>query len=266
MICLLAAALIEAHIYCQMGNQMFQIAAATALALDHGTEASFPDLITSKEDGIPENYELLFHDLNTEPVKVTYEYREPLSLAYQEIPYVPNMRIWGYFQSEKFFKHHKEKILEVFAMPEEIRIDLERRYGNLLAHPRTVAVHLRSYHADDPFQKWYFQAGKRYIEKAMNYFPEDTLFLIFSNNMRWCKRELRFVNKDMIFIEGESRFHDFYLMSLCKHNIISNSSYSWWSAYLNPNPDKIVIAPKNWFSEGSELIDKDIVPEDWIQL
>jgi hypothetical protein len=225
----------------------------------------FPDLLTDKSNNIPLNYEKVFYHLNTSRPAIKYEYREPF-YHYSSIPYFGNMRLFGYFQSEKYFKNHKKEILELFAPHDEIKEYLQTKYKDLLAHPNTVALHLRSYYDHDPEQKYYIQYGNDYYRKAMALFPSDALFVVFSNDMAACKTEIASIKRPMIFIEGEQYYHDLYLMSMCKHNIICNSSFSWWAAYLNPNPEKIVITPPHWYASGSGLDDKDIVPQEWLKL
>jgi hypothetical protein len=88
--------------------------------------------------------------------------------------------------------------------------------------------------------------------------------LIFSDDIDWCKNNLQF--KNMVFIENQNTFEDIWLMSLCKHNIIANSSFSWWGAWLNKKSDKIVIAPNDWFGPNSNLNTSNIVPQTWIKL
>ena len=100
----------------------------------------------------------------------------------------------------------------------------------------------------------------------MALFPEDALFVIFSNDMEGCKKELASIPRPMIFIEGEPHYHDLYLMSFCKHTIICNSSFSWWAAYLNPNPRKKIVAPPRWYTSGCGLDDKDVVPPEWLRV
>ena len=70
----------------------------------------------------------------------------------------------------------------------------------------------------------------------------------------------------MTFVEGHSEVEDLWLMSLCKHNIIANSSFSWWGAWLNNNPNKKVIAPKKWFGDHVNLNTSDLLPESWIKI
>lgn len=260
-----AASFVEGKLTGQIGNQLFVIAAAESLALDHSAIATFPDLLSDKTNGIPLNFEKVFYHLNTLTPRIQHDYHEPF-YHYKAIPYRKNIRIHGYFQSEKYFKHHKKEILELFKPHAEILEYLETKYKGLLSHPNTVALHLRSYYDHDPEQEVFIQYGRVYCEKAMSLFPDDALFVVFSNNMETCKAELSSINRPMVFIEGEKYYHDLYLMSMCKHNIIGNSSFSWWAAYLNSNPDKIVVTPPRWYTPGSGLDDKDVVPQEWIRI
>ncbi|EPO2592080.1 alpha-1,2-fucosyltransferase, partial [Escherichia albertii] len=91
-----------------------------------------------------------------------------------------------------------------------------------------------------------------------------TLFFIFSDDIEWCKDNI-FLDNKTYFVQGDT-YHvelDMLLMSKCKHNIISNSSFSWWAAWLNENRNKIVIAPSKWFKKD---IKHDIIPESWVKL
>lgn len=257
---------VEGKLTGQLGNQMFVIAAATSLALDRGATAVFPDLISDLTNGIPLNFAKVFYHLNTNrPPFITTKYHEPF-YHYTPIPYTPNMQIYGYFQSEKYFKNHREEIVQLFAPPPQIREYLTTTYKEILAHPYTVSLHFRSYYDHDPQQKTFIQYGRPYFEKAMSLFPEEALFVVFSNQMETCKRELAGIHRPMVFIEREPHYHDLYLMSFCKHHIICNSSFSWWAAYLNSNPNKIIITPPQWYASESGLDDKDVVPEGWIRL
>lgn len=249
----------------QLGNQCFQIAAAVSLALDHGTDVCFPELRTSPNNGIPDNYAHVFWRLNGEPLEPPsgpiYEEKE---FPYVPIPYEPNLCLKGYFQSEKYFRHHKQEIQELFAPSPEITRYLQEKYGDLLSSPHVVALHIRTYVKDDPRHRGFCLNGLSYIKKAIALFPESTLFLVFSDHMSWCKKKLKEIDRSFVFIEGQPHYYDFYLMSMCPHQIISNSSFSWWAAYLNPNPHKIVVAPKRWFQPITGLDTRDIAPPEWI--
>lgn len=250
----------------QLGNQLFQIAATVSLAMDHDAMPVFPDLVQSKEFNIPLNHEKVFFRLNTTLTKpIQYVYDDP-KLTYNPIPYHPDMSIQGWFQCEKYFRHHKKEILELFAPSKEISDYLENTYGDLLKYPKTVAVHHRSYLREDPYQKAHPTQKKEYFAQAIMLFPEDSIFIVCSNDIEWCKKAFADIPRSMVYVEGEPHYHDLYLMSKCKHNIIANSSFSWWSAYMNENPDKIVIAPKQWFTATCGMDFRDIVPKDWIIL
>lgn len=264
-----AAPFVVGHLMGQLGNQMFIIAATTSLALDNGATPLFPDFFIPSDPvfKLPYNHEKVFYHLNAsapeQPIEFTY--REP-RFTYDPIPYQPNMMLFGWFQSEKYFKHHKQEILELFAPHPEIVDYLYSKYRSIIEHPKTVSIHYRTYLADDPHQKVYYTYGKEYFQQAVGLFPEDSLFVIFGNDMEWCKTHLADIAKNIVFIEGETHYHDLYLMSMCKDNIISNSSFSWWAAYLNPNPNKVVIVPPEWFAPAYQHDWSDLIPEGWIEL
>ena len=96
---------------------------------------------------------------------------------------------------------------------------------------------------------------------------KQTRFFIFSDDIRWVKNNFEFIDhKTLIVLESDIPDHEeMYLMSQCKHNIIANSSFSWWGAWLNQNSDKKVIAPKKWF-KSSALNTSDLIPASWVRL
>ena len=110
----------------------------------------------------------------------------------------------------------------------------------------------------------------KYYKKAMDYFrnklSEKAEFYIFTNDFSWAEEQ--FTERDCHFVKGNTgrnSFRDMQLMSLCRHHIVANSSFSWWGAWLNQNPDKIVIAPKRWINHPDEE-KTDIIPENWIRI
>jgi hypothetical protein len=88
--------------------------------------------------------------------------------------------------------------------------------------------------------------GFDYFRSAMNSFEKDALFVVFSERIDWCKKHFSVFEKKCVFIEGNDGVEDFFLMSMMKNIIMANSSYSWWAAYLNQNPDKIIAAPQSY--------------------
>lgn len=257
------------HLIGQLGNQMFIIAATTSLALDHHAIPVFPNFIhpPTEEWNLAHNYEKMFYHLNAFNPKMNSqrEYQEPY-FAYKKIPYKSNMIIKGFFQSEKYFVRHKQAILKLFSPHPEIVSYLKNKYKDIIDHPRTVSVHLRSYLHEGLAAELHPTFGADYVAAAMHQFPKDSLFVIFSNNRHFCRRELAKIAslpKNIRYIEGEDYIDDFYLMSFCKHNIISNSSFSWWAAYLNRNPQKKVIVPFPWFYPKAQCNTRDLIPKGW---
>lgn len=251
----------------QLGNQLFIIAATVSLALDNGADPLFPDLMNRCADNTQLNREKIFQyqDINvSSPIeKICYTHREP-HFHYDSIPYIPNMALSGYFQSEKYFINHKEEIIGLFAAPEHILDHLERTFSNILENPKTVAIHHRSYLREDPSGNCHITLDMGYYSKAIAEFPDDYTFVVFSNDVVWCKKHFKDIPREIIYMEMGPHYYDFYLMSLCKHQIIGNSSYSWWAAYLNPNPNKKVLAPGRWFNPAYIRDTEDLIPEEWL--
>lgn len=252
---------------CQFGNQLFQVAAALSLAIDNDAQAVFPQLVKRKNAGFPKNYREVFFrlDVSNPAMKKGFYYKQP-HYHYEPITYKPNIILNGYFQSEKFFKHNRDAILPLFDPHEHIAAYLDEKYGNLLnGDAMTVGVHLRSYLIEKRgIQRNFPTYNAEYYEKAMNEFPDDALFLVCSNDMKTAKKVLKGIPKNIVFIEGNDYLQDFYLLSMCDHQIIGNSSFSWWAAYLNKNPEKQVIRPPYYFRPGVLRNDeKDLFPEEW---
>ena len=261
---------VNMHLGGRLGNQMFQIAAALSLAKDCGALALFPDLANRSADDLNLNYQHFFSSLNTAspPIPATYVFEEHPHFCFAPIPCRGNTEIFGYFQSEKYFKHNKEMICNTFAPSSQITSYLTETYRDLLNHPNTVAIHLRAYKLESlEIERCFpFLDGQFYMRAAEMFFPEEALFVIFSDQIEWAKKELAGFTRPHIFIENEPHYHDFYLMSFCKHQIISPSSFSWWAAYLNKNPDKIVVAPDPWFSPISGHDSSSVIPPEWHKL
>jgi hypothetical protein len=252
----------------QLGNQLFQAAAAANLALENGCKVILPKNVFKSENAI----KILWRFLSKKGLskKIKYYYRQPDENNFSSIEFHPNMQIIGYFESEKFFKKNKDKILELFAPSEDITSYLTNKYKNIIDHPKSVSIHVRTYYEDylkSGVRLYYFLPGPdiSYIEKAIKMFDEDSLFVVFSDYIPWCKKNLSHLSKNLIFIENEKPYHDLYLMSMCKHNIISNSTFSWWGAYLNTNSNKRVICRVPWDVQNSRNW-KDIILDEWVKI
>lgn len=173
--------------------------------------------------------------------------------------------IEGYWQSEKYFLDIREKIVETYRfpkLPEQLHV-WEERIRNSCA----VSMHIRR---GDYLRFPYLQniCTVDYYRRSMDYFreslPEMPVFYIFTNDPSWA--EAHFQGKDCYFVKGNTgtdSFRDMQLMSLCRHHIVANSSFSWWGAWLGQNPDKVVIAPERWVNLPEDG-KTDVIPEDWV--
>lgn len=243
----------------QLGNQFFEIATTCAVAWDNGAEPYFPDLASQNST----DYQHMFFRFNTRPPSQTIEFecgRPPF--GYSPIPYRPNMKVSGYCQNEKYFAHHRSRFLELFAPhPKDLKY-IQKKYAHILNHPNSVSVHLRYYQAEKPDEDSFIQYDREYFEKAMALFPSSTLFVVTSDNLNFAHQNIPTAGKNVLFIEKEPYYIDFWLQSLCKHNIICNSTFSWWSAWLNQNPNKVVVRPKVWFGGYPDIGG----PDSWIKI
>lgn len=248
-----------------LGNQLFQIATTTALALRNNDTACF-DIDNHKiglqgrnaSTYIPNIYRKL-HNNRIE----TNNFFEQDGFHFSDIPYSENLKIIGYFQSEKYFSDFRTEILDLFEPNDEVKSYISNKYGNIFNN-KTCSLHIR--HGDylhlannhPPLQMKYYQ-------EAIKYFDENTLFLVFSDDIEWCKSV--FNGDNFLFIENEQDYIDLYLMSLCDNNIIANSSFSWWGSWLNKNEDKKVIAPSKWFGKSySDWNTNDIYTNKMIKI
>ncbi len=250
----------------RLGNQMFGIATILSLAKDHNIDCVFPNIFDTKKYG---DYKHIFHTLDSSGYfnDFTNTYKEP-SFNYHPLPIIDNCIYTGYFQCEKYFVHNRDLIINSFTLPKYINDYIVVRYAQYLSKS-TVSLHVRR---GDYVQlsDYHPVLDLAYYNKAINHIDQRTnidYYMIFSDDIVWCKTHmLAHTPEKVIFIENEPDYIDLILMSQCTHNIIANSSFSWWGAWLNKNDNKIVIAPKIWFGLKRNLSDKDIVPQNWIRL
>jgi hypothetical protein len=165
--------------------------------------------------------------------------------------YTDNTNYTGYFQTEKYFYHCKEKLINSLRFREE-----HKKVIPFCESKDLVSIHIRR--GDYVGNKHHPLISMDYINQAKSKF-EGKKFLIFSDDIEWCK-----TNKlGDYYSENTSHYTDLYWMTMCESSIISNSSFSWWGAYLS-NKSKIV-APKNWFSgNNTRNSTKDLYCKDWI--
>lgn len=264
-------------IYCNLkgglGNMLFQIAAVNAMAIKKKTYCSFPN--------IKEHIHILNQDtVYNSSLKHAHEYMNFLSLndvkplgrhntysypfEYTEfLPEESNFGVDGFFQTEKYFNNQREEILNIIKPNQTINEILDMKYSSITKEHCT-SMHIRrgdytKFPNNHPIQEM------DYYQKSLKVLEDPGLILVFSDDIKWCKETLTF--KNMYFVENEKDYIELFLMSRCKNNIIANSSFSWWGAWLNQHPDKKVVGPSKWFGPSlSHLNTNDIVSENWIKI
>ena len=256
-----------------LGNQMFQVAAVIASAVENKIPFCFDEDTWPPMGGAgggifqaspPSKYRKnVFRKLPFKNIKSKNAfniYSEP-SFHYTNIKVSKNLLLNGYFQSEKYFKNSADIIRKVFKVPQNIEQEFKTKYTENYNDFELVAVHIRrGSHLKN--SHYHGSCTKEYFLTAMKEFDQNSKFLIFSDDMEWCKAT--FDDDRCIFIDQGTDYEDMYYMSLCHHNIICNSTFSWWSAWLNSNPNKKVVSPKKWFGPGySGHIMDDLVPPEW---
>lgn len=257
-----------------MGNYMFQIAATYAYALKYNKNAFFTindavlvhKNIRYYKDNIFKNVNLV--DSKRMNNKVTI-YNEP-HFHYSEIPKIDgDIFLNGYFQSEKYFNEFSNEIKNLFA-PSNESLDtvckIASNYNIDINSDNTCSIHVRR--GDYlKFPDHHPTQNLNYYLKAIKLMPKDSVFLIFSDDINWCKETFPNIDEKFKFINGNTDYEDLTLMSLCKNNIICNSTFSWWAAWLNKNENKKIIIPTNWFGPAyNNSNTDDLYCENWIKL
>ncbi len=180
-----------------------------------------------------------------------------------------NVYFKGYWQSEKYFINNCVP-MNLFQFNINKLNDKSAFTANVIkTHSNFVSVHIRrgDYLAENAINMLGNVCSLDYYCSAIDYFINSDIkyqLVFFSDDIEWVKLNFRYV--DAIYVDwnlGKDSWQDMYLMTLCTHNIIANSSFSWWGAYLNTNPKKIVIAPQNWHKLHNA---PDICPADWIRM
>lgn len=231
----------------RMGNFLFQAATAMSYAWRNGLDFTVPTFTKNPKD----NPIYLQHLANphfriSDPIVTVQEQAH----TYHELPYNPEWRdkqnvvLHGYWQTEKYFLEHRERILENFKVPWEFM-------------PGFVSVHVRRGDYLRLTQK-HPPVPVSWLMKAMDLFP-GYHFVFFSDDIPWC-RSVFGRRKDVTFSSGKSEVQDLIKMSHCEHHICSASTFSWWGMWLNRNHRKRAIFPKLWFQPGRPEDTSDIIP------
>jgi len=272
-------------IYCELmgglGNQLFQIFATSAYAFKHDRTFAFPDskIIGNRPTPYWSNFLSSLVQYTTSSTQ-SFDIRfNESGFHYQEIPeFEKNESIYivGYYQSYKYFEEYYEKICDLIKLNEQkekVYYKFPKEYSNMISLHFRIGdyKHLPYYHPVMPYE-YYKNALQFILENKTCSLVEVLYFCEIENNEEVAlhidrlKVEFPFLQ----FIKGEDIATDYeqmLMMSLCKHNIIANSTFSWFSAYLNNNEHKIVCYPSVWFGQGmKDYIMDDLCPKSWTQI
>ena len=238
-------------------------------------QRAFPDIAMRKcHISIKKRY--LSHELDAAEESgesIVFRQKKLAECAFDCAPVLDKMEkgyVTGWFQTYKFAQ----------IVDNDLRRDFTFAYGeqklqelsDKIKGGHYVSVHMRRGGYLLPSQQKRYGDGcnPEYYERAMEYvrncFP-DIKFCFFSDEIDWVKQNYNMENAiyvDSSMFEKYEDWYDMRLMSCCNHNIIANSTFSWWGAYLNPNPDKEVIAPRYWFGDHSRA--QDMCPPEWVRM
>lgn len=292
-----------------LGNQMFQYAFAYSLSQKHKTiikvdttlleDRNKPDeIVTHRDLLLNKVFNISLNLASNEDVeyfngkkynhwfgkifnRIVLILRKPALVIEKSREFHPeylnlknNICLVGAFQSEKYFKMYASDIRKIFSFKTPI-LAISSELVTKLQTENSVAVHIRrgDYVTSPLYSTTIGALPVSYYNEAIELICEkikNPIFYIFSDDLNWCKENLKSENVSFYFVDDEHvgayAANYLQLLTKCKHYIISNSTFSWWGAWLSDSDnDKIVIAPKKWFLDTS-LDGKDIVPENWIQL
>ncbi len=280
-----------------LGNQMFQYAAGLALSLEKNTKHKVDLTHFDNQDSFANETPrpFLLDRLNTH-----YEIASQgdLHLVKYPIPVISNVvnilnaflvgrnylkyplhlgeniYLDGYFQKQEYFEKYSSQIISEFQLKNEYETKDFLRIANEISRDEdSVSVHIRrgDYITNPGANKHHGVLNNSYYEDACKFLSDrlDEINLyVFSDDIDWVKENMPFLNDyKVIYVSSPELIgaQEMSLMSKCRHNIIANSSFSWWGAWLNQNEGKMVIAPKRWLRDG-DGINKGIIPEDWIRI
>jgi hypothetical protein len=182
-----------------------------------------------------------------------------------------NVYLEGYWQSEKYFKDIEDIIRREFIVKHKIDAENEQ-IAKHISSVRAISLHIRrgDYVSNTATNQIHGTCSLEYYHQAIDIIikkVDKPYFFVFSDNSEWAKKNI-IIDYPITFVDhnnADKNYEDMRLMSLCKHHIIANSSFSWWGAWLCTNPDKIIIAPRKWFN-NQDINTTDLIPEKWIKI
>lgn len=268
----------------KLGNQMFQYATLVGVACKNGYEIGIPYSNTAWASNGSYNTRLYLLDLFNLSAKDSTGYETKYYITDESSEFKPKVldlpdecNLFGYFQTEKYFKHCRDRVLQEFTFKNQTLVDNCRNFLNQVSSNPKVAIHIRrgdyvgmqEIHSLCPAE--YYDNGLHYIQHQLN---TKIDVVVFSDDIAWCKQNLMSLGQkyNLIFdqeTQSEVNYHEhqeqsLIMMSLCDHFVIANSSFSWWGAWLSTNSNKIVVAPSRWYGHKNFEEYKDIYCDGWV--
>ncbi len=284
-----------------LGNQLFQYAFARSLNLRTGYEVKLDAVSSFRSDFYERRYSLQHFKIRL-PVASAEELRRLVprhradavwrrlrrTLVTEKDPrfdpvwLAPRLKgdkyLIGFWQSEKYFIDVGDDVRRELG----VRYALEgrnRELAGVISSTNSVAVHVRRLHGVSEGGQLHEQGVKRHGGCSIEYYEEamrrlvgrigsDAVFFVFADDIAWSREHVPQMGRAQHFVDHNGfakDFEDLRLMSLCRHQVIANSTFSWWGAWLNANEDKIVVAPEMWVHD--ETFDtSDLIPAEWMRL
>lgn len=267
--------------WARLGNQMFQYAFLKTLSLDKGFDIKLPYLQSPhgyKEPQFFEAFPLTIEKLIDKKdidIKIEEDTNEDIDFYLKTENTGKNILFDGYFQSEQYFKKYEDIIKKDFTFRDNIREKGDiyiKQIKNNINYP-IVALHIRR--ADNlGYNSPTILVSDTFRDNAISYIKKKYKrfhILIFSDDKEWCVNNINYKSEFITqsIVDGFTDIEEMYIMSLCDHFIIGSSTFSWWSAWLSTNIDKIIIVPDKWFIyRGKDIKKKEnnLIPSNWIKL
>jgi len=253
----------------RLGNQMFQYTALRGLAQRHGYEYCLPprEVIGIIDENCKKSDITMFECFKIpDAPKYITNFPKVMESTFALDKNLwencsDNISLFGYFQTEKYFKHIEDDIRKAFSFVDDIQYPTEDAFKSNFGKTNVISIHIRRgdylNNSSHPVQTI------DYYEKALDHFDQEIPVMIFSDGIEWCKEQEVFQGDRFIFAEGNSTGVDLCLQALCTYHIIANSSFSWWGAWLAKS--KKTVAPSVWFAgiDVSKNLN-DLYLKDWI--
>lgn len=287
--------MIFSSIYGGLGNQMFQYAIGKSISTVGNVDfkidtykinnsnyisrdfslskfnisAEIAELSEVKKFHSSKYFDFIFGKLYQKNIKLSNKIFEKKIFQFDEkMLSLRNGYLDGYWQCFKYFEDIREILLKEFTLVDEMNSE-NRLIRDKINELNSVSIHVRrgDYVKDKKNNAIYNVFGLEYYQNAIDFITnkiDNPHFFIFSDDFEWASKNLKIVNATYVNANSKGNpENDLILMANCKHNIIANSTFSWWGAWLNQNENKIVIAPKKWMS-NVECLD-GLYPVDWIK-